>query len=267
MTYDNIFRLNGKVALCVGVGGIGESVAFGLRDFGANVIVGDIDNARAKKVAYNLYEENSYKFDNIDPFWAQIDITNSNSIKEALNSVFEFHKKLDIVVNMVGYNIFKNSLEMSESEFKQVLAINLLGAWNLSKAAAKIMDQQGTGGKIINAASITAFFGSPGQGAYAAAKAGLVNMTKTLALEWIDKGIYVNAISPVMTETPINTDWLSEVPERRQNIAKKIPIGRLGRPEDFIGPVVFLASEASNFVIGQTIPVDGGTSVQHPLIN
>ena len=264
---DELFRLDKKVALFVGVGGIGEKVTHGLYDFGADVIIGDINEEKAKTIAHNIYKDNSIKFKNINQFWVGIDITNQDSIVDALNHIHNYHKKIDIVVNMVGHAIFKKSFDMSKDEFERILAIDLIGAWSLSNLSAKMMDKEGRGGKIINAASITAFFGSPGQSGYAAAKAGLVNLTKTLGLEFIKKGIYVNAISPVMTETPLNTKWLSEIPSRRQKIAERIPMGRLGTPEDFVGPIIFLASKASNFVVGQTILVDGGTYSQHPLID
>lgn len=268
--FNNLFRLDGKVALVVGVGGIGECVAEGLRDFGAMVVAGDLNSARAQAVAGNLLKktETNSKSNTGAPASSgvQIDITDSSSIKSALDSIITQYQRIDIIVNMVGLNIFKQSLDMTVPEYEKTLAINLTGAWDLSKQAAEIMIRQGFGGKIIHAASVTAFFGSPGQGAYAAAKAGLMNMIQTLAMEFIGNGIYVNGISPVMTETPINTGWLSEVPGRREKIAGKLPIHRLGTPEDFVGPVIFLASEASNFVLGQTIKVDGGASIKHPLI-
>lgn len=121
------------------------------------------------------------------------------------------------------------------------------------------------GGRIINFISVTALRGSPGQAAFAAAKAGLVNLTKSMALEWAGHGVRVNAVSPVMTETPINADWLAADPDRKAGIVRRIPIGRLGRPDDVVGPVIFLASRASAFMLGQTLFVDGGSSVTHPL--
>ena len=169
------------------------------------------------------------------------------------------------MVNTVGGNIFKTAFEMTEEEFERMVKLNLTGAWLVSRAAARLMEETGSG-KIINFASVTAFFGSPGQGAYAAAKAGLVNMTETLGLEWIGKGINVNAISPVLTETPINSEWLNSEPNRKSGFAARIPIGRLGTTADFVGPALYLASAASDFMIGQTIRVDGGTSVRHPML-
>lgn len=254
------FSVDSKIALIAGgAGGIGHVLARGLARFGATVIIADIDTERTNEISEALADE-GYKARAI-----AVDITEARSIKDMVSTVVSEFNRLDVFVNTVGQNVFMDSLELPEDDWEQVLRLNLTGAFLASREAAKVMVASETGGSIINFASVTALRGSPGQAAYAAAKAALVNLTKSMALEWIKHDIRVNGISPVMTETPINTEWLNAVPDRKESIARRIPIGRLGVPDDYVGPVIFLASEASRFMIGQTLFIDGGASVTHPL--
>lgn len=257
---SDLFSLKGSVAaVCGGAGGIGSRVAVGLADHGAAVAVVDVSEERSEQVAAEIRarDQQSRAF--------VANIARPEEADRLMQRILESLGGLHILVNAVGFNIFKEALDVSETDVQQMLVLNLTSAFNVSCAAARVMRERG-GGKIINFASVTAQFGSPGQSIYAAAKAGLVNLTKSLALEWAPFNIQVNAVSPVMTETPINAAWLASDPDRKQAIADTIPAGRLGRPADLIGPVVFLASRASDFVLGQTLFVDGGTSAVHPLV-
>jgi len=257
---SELFSLKGSVAaVCGGAGGIGSRVAVGLADHGAAVAVVDVAGDRAEQVAAEIRAGGQ------NGIAIASDIANPQEADRLMQRILLTLGGLHILVNAVGLNVFKDALELSDADIQQVLVSNLASALHVSCAAARVMRERG-GGKIINFASVTARFGSPGQSIYAAAKAGLVNLTKSLALEWASYNIQVNAVSPVMTETLINAAWLAADPERKEAIAVTIPAGRLGRPEDLIGPVVFLASRASDFVLGQTLFVDGGTSVVHPLI-
>jgi NAD(P)-dependent dehydrogenase (short-subunit alcohol dehydrogenase family) len=173
---------------------------------------------------------------------------------------------LDAVVNLVGFNTFADMLDISPDIWRNLLDVNLTGAFMLSCAAARHMRTRGRGGSIVHFTSVTSLFGSPGQAVYAAAKAGLGNLVKSMALEWAPFGVRVNAVSPVMTRTPINAQWLDDDPTRGERIAAKIPLGRLGTPRDFAGIVRFLISDEAAFITGQTVYADGGTSVVHPLL-
>lgn len=255
----DLFDLQGQVALVAGgAGGIGHAVVLGLARQGADVAVADIAAERAEPVAAQVREAGRRGLA------LGADITDPESADRMVADTLAGLGKLDIFVNTVGLNVFAETFDLSESDWERVLSLNLTGPFLASRAAARVMAQRG-GGRVINFASVTALRGSPGQAAYAAAKAGLVNLTKSLALEWIRHGVRVNAVSPVMTQTPINADWLAADPEREAGIARRIPAGRLGKPDDFVGPVVFLASDASEFMLGQTLFVDGGASVTHPL--
>lgn len=257
---SGLFDLTGRVAaVCGGAGGIGSRVAVGLAEHGAAVAVVDVAGDRAEDVATQIRSVGR------TAIAISGDVTVPREVERLIARVVETLEGLDIVVNAVGLNVFKEALDLSEDEVQQVLSLNLTAALYVSRAAARVMRRRG-GGKIINFASVTALFGSPGQSVYAAAKAGLVSLTKSLALEWAPYNIQVNAVSPVMTETSINAAWLAADPGRKTAIAATIPAGRLGRPEDLIGPVVFLASRASDFVLAQTLYVDGGTGAVHPLI-
>jgi 2-deoxy-D-gluconate 3-dehydrogenase len=259
MTHE-LFDLRERVAaVCGGAGGIGRRVARGVAEYGAAVVVVDIDAAGAAAAAREI--------EALGGRAAAVagDITTSGGASRCVDAAVAHFGRLDVLVNAVGANIFKLAADLGEDEIQCLLTLNLTAALLVSRAAAEEMRERG-GGKIINFASVTALFGSPGQSVYAAAKAGLVNLTKSLALEWAADNIQVNAVSPVMTETAINAAWLAEHPDRKAAIARTIPAGRLGRPDDLVGPVVFLASRASDFVTGQTLFVDGGTGAVHPLV-
>jgi 2-dehydro-3-deoxy-D-gluconate 5-dehydrogenase len=252
--------LQDRVALIVGVGGIGETLAVALAEAGARVAVADRSAERARSVSAKLATTGA---DNIA---LAGDITDAREANRLIDSTASSFGRIDGLINTVGVNVFRPLIEIAETEWDAVMAANLKGAFLISQAAARIMRDQETGGRIVHLGSVTALFGSPGQAVYAAAKAAAVHLVKSMALEWLPYGIRVNAISPVLTETDINRDWLDARPARRADLAARIPAGRLATPDDFVGPVLFLLSELSNFVFGQTLYVDGGTSVVHPLL-
>lgn len=255
----DLFQLNDRGVLVVGgAGGIGRAIVLGLAAAGADVVIADIAVDQAEEVAAEaraLGRRASALPGNI---------TDRSAVDEIVGETIKKVGRLDALVNTVGLNVFADMFDLSDADWDRVLDINLNGAFRISRAAARRMADQGRG-SIVNFISVTALRGSPGQAAYAAAKAGLVNLTKSMALEWSRYGIRVNAVSPIMTETAINAAWLAADPNRKASIARRIPAGRLGKPEDFVGPVIFLVSEASEFMLGQTLYVDGGASVSHPL--
>lgn len=245
--------VEGRVALVTGaLGGIGRAVCTALVRAGMRVVGADLPAA-----VDTTHDSECHTL-----LGGDITTDSDRLVSEAVATC----GRLDTVVNLVGMNIFADLLDLSDADWDRVLSINLTGAYRLSRAAAGHMSRAGHGGSIVHFTSVTSLFGSPGQAAYAAAKAGLANLVKSMSVEWAPYGIRVNAVSPVMTRTPINADWLDSDRERAGRIAAKIPLGRLGSPDDYAGLVRFLVSDEAGFVTGQTVFADGGTSLVHPLL-
>jgi NAD(P)-dependent dehydrogenase (short-subunit alcohol dehydrogenase family) len=156
--------------------------------------------------------------------------------------------------------------DLAVEEFDRIVAVNLRGAFLVCRAAARRMAAQPEGGAIVQFSSVTSLFGSPGQGIYAMTKAGLASLVKSMALEWVKRGVRVNGLAPTTTDTAFAKEWLDADPERRASVARAIPFGRMAVPEDVFGMLELLLSDAARFVVGQTIFVDGGLSVAHPTI-
>jgi 3-oxoacyl-[acyl-carrier protein] reductase len=165
--------------------------------------------------------------------------------------------RLDVLVNNAGLTKDALMVRMTDQDFRKVLEVNLFGVFNCSRAAAKIMMKQRSG-RIISVSSVVAFTGNPGQANYSASKAGLVGMTRTLALELAPRGVTVNAVAPGFIETDM-TAALS--PKVKESLAARIPLGYVGKPEDVAEAVAFLASDAASYVTGQTLHVNGGMHV------
>ncbi len=163
---------------------------------------------------------------------------------------------LDILVNAAGINIRKPALEFDPSEWARILSVNLSGVFHVTQAAGRIMVEQRYG-KVVTISSVSSLVGHPNLAPYGAAKGGLAVLTKTLAVEWAPYNVTVNAVGPAYTETPLTSVYLKE-PGRREEIVRDIPMGRLATPEESAAAVLFFASDASRFVTGQTLYVDGG---------
>jgi NAD(P)-dependent dehydrogenase (short-subunit alcohol dehydrogenase family) len=173
-----------------------------------------------------------------------------------VNAAVNAFGRIDILFNNAGISIRGPAETFSLEDWNKIIAVNLTGMFICAQAVGKLMIKLG-GGKIINTASVSAKLGHPGNLAYAAAKHGVVGMTKVMAVEWGKYGVNVNCIGPGVIKTPMTMKAFSD-PEQYQELARRVPLGRLGEPDDIIGAVVFLASEASNYVTGQTIYVEGG---------
>ncbi len=251
-----IFDLSGKVAIVTGAAsGLGRQIALGMASFGADVAAADINLAGAEATAQAV-EEIGKKARAI-----QVDVADWSQVQEMVRRVVDEYGRLDICFNVPGINIRKPALELSPEEYGQVLDLNLKGVFHCSKAAGEVMVGQKRG-KIINMASIFGLCGGPLQTAYASSKGGLIQLTKVLALEWATDNVQVNALAPGyhMTFGPIARQYL-ETPEGQammEAILGKIPQGRVAHASEIIGPAVFLASDASNYVTGAVIVPDGG---------
>ncbi len=244
-------RLDGKTILMAGAGGLGNRIAHGLSDAGARLVLADLDFAAARKVADSIQQKKG------ECIAYPMNIMNPAEIRRGMELVRKRFGRMDVALNGVGINIRKPSLEMTGRDWDKVLDINLKGAFLFAQCAARVfLRQSPRGGKIITIASILSFFGMEDRAAYSASKAGLVGLIRCLAVEWGKYEITVNGISPTFIPTAINRLTLKGA--FKAKLINRTPLGRLGRPEDIVGPIIFLASEASNFITGQTIPIDGG---------
>ena len=246
-------NLSGKSAIVTGAAsGIGREIALTLAANGAQVTVADINPEGAASVAGQIVESGGMAE------VAQVDVTDServNSMVEAATSAFG---SLDILVNVAGFGFNSRIVDMREEDWDLVLGVNLKGQFLCCRAAARRMIEQGQGGRIVNIASTAANNARYEGGAYCAAKAGVVQLTKVLALELGEYGITVNAVGPGFTETPATVESSDEY---RSNFLAQVPAGRSGRTSDIANAVLFLASPLAEYVNGQAIYVDGGYSV------
>ena len=252
MTILDAFKLDGKAALVTGAAqGLGQGLAVGLAEAGADVAVLDVaplDETREQ----------------ISALGGNCHVMNENLLgadaalaKRLVSECVSALGRLDILVNNAGIIRRGPALEFSEEDWEDVLSVNLSAPFYLSQALARYLVDEGRGGKIINLASVLSFSGGIIVPSYSATKAGIANLTRALANEWAPFGINVNAIAPSYFSTSL-TSALREDTERSEALLTRLPAGRYGDPEDLKGAVVYLASDASSYVHGTILPVDGG---------
>ncbi|PLC02198.1 2-deoxy-D-gluconate 3-dehydrogenase [Variovorax sp. RO1] len=250
-----MFDLTGKVALVTGGnGGIGLGMAQGLAKAGARVIVA-ARNAQKSAAAVE-----SLKALGSDSFALALDVTDEASVQKAFDEVVARCGRLDILVNNAGTTVRKPVDQLALAEWHQVMDTNLTSAFLCSRAAHPHLKAAG-GGKIINIGSMMSIFGAPYAPAYAASKAGIVQLTKSTALSWAADQIQVNAILPGWFETELTDGARTQIPGLYERVKTRAAAGRWGQPSDIAGTAVFLASAASDYVTGTAIPVDGGFSI------
>ena len=248
--------LEGRVALVTGAAqGLGKWISFGLAHAGADVAVADLNLEGVEQTAKEIEEMGRKAFP------VKTDVARIESIEEMVQKTITTFGRIDCLVNNAGVNVHKSVLEVSPEEFDFVSSVNFRGVYFASQIVSREMIPKG-GGKIINIASAAGLLLRPGipNSVYAGTKAGIIMFTKAFAEELAPHNNYVNAIAPGYLATPLAKDRLSD-PEIRANILSFTPLKKIGEARDVIGPVVFLASDASNFITGQTIFVDGGRTV------
>ena len=242
--------LQGKNVLVTGASrGIGKSIALELASKGANVAVNYAGSEERAQAVVEEIEKMGVK-----SFKIQADVSKEADVKMMIKEVIKQFSNLDILVNNAGITKDNLLMRMKEDEFDQVIDINLKGVFLCTKAVTRPMMKQRSG-KIINVASIVGVSGNPGQANYVAAKAGVIGMTKSVAQELASRNILVNAVAPGFISTDM-TDALTS--EQQDAILSRIPLAKLGTPEDVAKVVRFLASDDANYLTGQTIHVDGG---------
>jgi len=248
------FDLSGKVAVITGgATGIGRGISDGLADAGASVVL----CARRINVLEEACAEIAQKT-GVKTLPHRLDITSTDEINTLVNDVVKEFGHIDILVNNAGVGgSEKPILEMSEEDWDNTVNTDLRGIFLLSQAVGKEMVKQGTGGKVINVASIGGEIIFPNMSAYCASKGGVIQLTKVMALEWIRYNIQVNAILPGYIETPMNTHFFA-TDVGKKIIKKNIPMNRLGQQDEMKGLAVYLASPASSFMTGSAIIIDGG---------
>ena len=247
-------RVDGKVAIITGSGsGIGQAAAWALAQAGADVVITELPNLleRAVSTAEAIARETGRR-----TLVQALDVTKLDSISAMVAHTVENFGHLDILVNSAGVNRTRPSLEVTEEDWDFVVDINLKGLFFCCQAAAREMIKTGRG-KIVNLASINGVIGYFKRAAYCSSKAGVVNLTRVLAIEWAPHQINVNAVGPTYIETPLTVPTLSD-PATRADIIARTPLGRVGKVEDVAGAIVFLASPAADLITGHTLLVDGG---------
>ncbi|NLK95809.1 MAG: 3-oxoacyl-[acyl-carrier-protein] reductase [Clostridiales bacterium] len=242
--------LNNKVAIVTGAAkGIGKAIAIKLASKGINIVL----NYRSSEDEA-IKVENEIKTFGVEVLRVKGDISKIEDVENLINSAKEKFGKIDIMVNNAGITKDTLLLRMKEEDFDSVIDVNLKGVFNCLKTITPIMVKQ-RAGKIINLSSVVGIVGNAGQVNYAASKAGVIGMTKSLAKEIGARGITVNAIAPGFIETDM-TEVLGE--KYKEEVKNGIPLKRLGKPEDVANVVAFLASDDANYITGQVIHVDGG---------
>ncbi|MCJ7642158.1 MAG: 3-oxoacyl-[acyl-carrier-protein] reductase [Desulfobacterales bacterium] len=242
-------ELNGKVALVTGgAQGIGKAVALMLAHHGADVIVADVNLEKAQETAKEVEATGR------GAMAVKVDITRLNDVEQMVESAIARFGKVDILINNAGIARDKLILRMTEEDWDAVLDVNLKGTFHCTKTVIKHMSKQRSG-KIVNIASVVGEMGNAGQANYSASKAGVIGLTKTIAREFAQRGINVNAIAPGYIQTPM-TDVLPD--KAKEELKRMIPMERLGQPEDVAHAVLFLVSEASSYITGQVLNVNGG---------
>jgi gluconate 5-dehydrogenase len=252
---STLFDLSGKIALVTGAAsGLGQAICCGLAKYGADVVAADLNEKGAKKTLECITDSGR------EGIAVKVDVTQWSEVKAMVRSALNNLGRIDISFNIPGINIRKPALELSPEEYHRIIEVNLEGTFLCAKAVGEVMVRQKKG-KMINMSSIFGHVGQKKQAGYASSKAGVINLTRVLALEWAQHNVQVNAIAPAHFKTPI-TEWAAKEPEFFEWTIQQNPQKRFAEPWEIIGPSVFLASEASSFITGSVLFVDGGWTAQ-----
>ncbi len=249
------FSLSGQVALVTASSkGIGRACAIALAQAGADIILGLKHQANGRALASQIQKMGR------EVLPVQMDVTRMDEISEFVQAGLQHFKHIDILVNNAGIGPSNPAERVTEQDFDDTLAVNLKGTFFTAQSVGKMMIQQRYG-RIINISSQAGFVALPTESIYCMTKAAIAHLTKCLALEWARYHITVNAVAPTFITTPGTEKWLGEA-TFRASVKARIPLGRIGKPLDVAGPVVFLASPAAALITGATLMIDGGWTIQ-----
>jgi 2-deoxy-D-gluconate 3-dehydrogenase len=248
--------LKNQVAMVTGAAkGIGRAISLGFAQMGASLILVDIDQINMEKVSLEAKKMGSQEVVSHVADMRQVDEV--RTLKPLVEKTF---RRIDILVTNAGTNVPKPSLKVTEADWDYLVDLNLKGVFFTCQTIGALMIKQ-RGGKIINLASTMGFVALPERAVYCTTKGGIVQMTKALALEWAPYRIRVNAIAPTFIQTPMSIPWLKDKAFKKFVISR-IPWGRLGLPQDVVGAVLFLVSDAADLITGSTLLIDGGWTAQ-----
>ncbi len=244
-----MISLSGKTAFVTGSAqGIGKAIALKLAEAGANIVIGDVNQDKINETVAELKQKGFSCMGQV------CDVTKPESVESIIKAAQETYGKVDILVNNAGITQDTLFMRMELDKWNRVLEVNLTGAFNTTKALIRDMAKNRFG-RVINISSVVGVIGNVGQANYAASKAGMIGFTKSIAKEYAQRNITVNAVAPGFIETGM-THVLSE--EVKEEFFRSIPLKRMGTPDDVANAVVFLASDMSAYITGQVIHVDGG---------
>jgi len=248
---ESLFSLEGKVAVVTGgTSGIGRALSLGLADAGADVIA----TARRKEQVDDTAKEIEAR--GRQTLRMASDVGDRSTLEALRAAVLERFSKVDILVNCAGMIKRTPTLDLPEAEWTNILNTNLTGTLRACQVFGRHMLERGYG-RVVNIASLNSFVALSEVAAYAASKAGVASLTRSLAVEWSKKGVTVNAVAPGVFRTDLNAQLLDSTP-RGQELLMRTPMGRFGKTEELIGATVYLASDSASFVTGQILVVDGG---------
>jgi 3-oxoacyl-[acyl-carrier protein] reductase len=251
MSYS--IQLENRVAVVAGGGrGIGRSTSLILAEAGAKMVIVDLEKDRANAVVDEIKAMGKKAI----PVVA--DVRDSKQVDEVVKTTVDKFGQIDILVNIIGLASWAPAIEMAEEVWDADLTLNLKYVWLCSRAVARVMVEQKRKGSIVNIGSISGMTAAPSHVAYGAAKAGIVGLTRSLAVEWARYYIRVNTVAPGSMKTPRIVEMLSGAPEIDEAQRKRIPLQRWGTTEDIANAVLFFASDLSDYITGQVITVDGG---------
>ncbi len=248
----NLFDLSGKISIVTGAGrGIGRHIALGYAHAGSHVVVCSRTRSELDALAGEL------RACGVEALAIACDVTRHEEVAALVRETLEHFGRIDVLVNNAGMTVKKPALEYLPEDWERVIALNLSGVFYVAQAVGRQMVRQG-GGRIINISSVAARTALTGSVAYCASKGGVNMITRVLAAEWAEHGVLVTGLAPAYTETPLVKALTDRMPAFADRVRARTPLGRLARPEEMVGTAIYLASEASTYVTGETIYVDGG---------